>query len=210
MPRPCSSWPPSSSVRGMVSPDPASAESVRRQGQGASGRSLAGIAYWSTGALLCLVVTLVWIAGYTSFAPLYRSSNGLVCATTCQGMIVIRRLPPQTSPRNWRGDVEREQSDAQMLYDLRRVAPFLGARIGLCKQWYWHGLFGISGATWTVMPLWLLCALPCVLLVIPVSRRIWRRVCRTRRRRGGRCVACGYSLKGLQSARCPECGSQYR
>lgn len=37
------------------------------------------------------------------------------------------------------------------------------------------------------------------------KRAAWRRFTQE----GPRCPACGYSLKGLHEAKCPECGSSY-
>ena len=57
--------------------------------------------------------------------------------------------------------------------------------------------------TWIIFPLWFPTAIlagscGAALFVGPVRR--WVRV------RTGRCVECGYSLRGNRSGRCPECG----
>jgi len=48
-----------------------------------------------------------------------------------------------------------------------------------------------------------------LLFTLPVERTSWREAQRQRRLREGRCVYCGYMLRGLAygaRARCPECG----
>lgn len=61
--------------------------------------------------------------------------------------------------------------------------------------------------TWLGFPFWLstvLLALACVTPVLqgPV-KRWWRR-------RGGRCIVCGYDLRGTEGDRCSECGHPFK
>lgn len=46
----------------------------------------------------------------------------------------------------------------------------------------------------------------CLLMIPGILLCTSRRMVAKRRRRRGQCLACGYLLHGLQSARCPECG----
>ena len=61
--------------------------------------------------------------------------------------------------------------------------------------------------SWLIFPFWLSSGLLLTLMAIPIVRgplRRWHRV------RNGRCIECGYDLRGLRSDRCPECGTTYR
>jgi hypothetical protein len=60
------------------------------------------------------------------------------------------------------------------------------------------------GETMTTVeaPLW-----ACLLLLLPAA--IWLWWLDLRRPKPGRCAACGYDLRGLQNARCPECGRPF-
>lgn len=42
---------------------------------------------------------------------------------------------------------------------------------------------------------------------VPKVPQIYRQELREQRRRENRCLNCGYSLEGLTSERCPECGT---
>lgn len=64
-------------------------------------------------------------------------------------------------------------------------------RIVLPTEVNWPGFLGNTGIVASVI--W---------LVWPLKAHIVR----TRRKRRGQCLACGYSLQGLCSAKCPECG----
>jgi hypothetical protein len=46
-----------------------------------------------------------------------------------------------------------------------------------------------------------------VVAIPPVSMSWWRKWRRVRRARHGLCIHCGYDLRGLRSAQCPECGA---
>jgi hypothetical protein len=55
------------------------------------------------------------------------------------------------------------------------------------------------------MPIWF----PILaLLILPFAAFLLGPVRRWSRRRHGRCLRCGYSLRGLPEARCPECGTR--
>lgn len=54
-----------------------------------------------------------------------------------------------------------------------------------------------------VIPLWL----PALLFLGVRTLFLIRPLCRRWRRKHGRCIECGYSLKGLTESRCPECGA---
>lgn len=68
-----------------------------------------------------------------------------------------------------------------------------GLYLGLPVFPIWPGLLG-NIAVWS--------AAAFILLWSPSAIR------RARRRRGGRCEACGYVLMGLREGRCPECGAE--
>ena len=60
---------------------------------------------------------------------------------------------------------------------------------------------------WIVFPQWLpisLAGVPLAAFVLLAASK-WQK--RRRRRLAGLCAACGYDLRGSDSARCPECGS---
>ena len=61
--------------------------------------------------------------------------------------------------------------------------------------------------TWLVFPFWLSTGALMLFAVIPVARGPLRRWWRIRH---GRCVECGYDLRGTRSRRCPECGTRFR
>jgi len=61
--------------------------------------------------------------------------------------------------------------------------------------------------TWFVFPLWFSTSVLMLLGAIPIVRGPLRR---SRRKRRGLCVDCGYNLHGNRSGRCPECGTRYR
>ena len=65
---------------------------------------------------------------------------------------------------------------------------------------------GVFRITWLIFPLWLSSLLLAGLATIPFLRGP---VTRTWRRRHGRCVECGYDLRGCKSRRCPECGTKF-
>lgn len=76
------------------------------------------------------------------------------------------------------------------------VLPQIGLRTGSAAD----------EAQWLVLPLWVYASFCAVgLLVTARAVLIWRR--RLQRVRDGECVACGYSLQGGISPRCPECGA---
>lgn len=58
---------------------------------------------------------------------------------------------------------------------------------------------------WSV-PLWFVSVLLGVYPVLVAMRAAWRRRVRIRRRL---CSQCGYDLRGLQTPRCPECGTGF-
>ena len=61
--------------------------------------------------------------------------------------------------------------------------------------------------TWLIFPLWLSTCVLVTLMSIPLVRGPLRR---WHRRWKGRCLECGYDLRGLRSRRCPECGMRFR
>jgi hypothetical protein len=79
------------------------------------------------------------------------------------------------------------------------------------RHTYQQGMstFNLWAFRYLTVPHWVLCvvfgglALPGVLGVVRAARR-------RRRVRRGLCGTCGYDLRGISSARCPECGSDFR
>jgi hypothetical protein len=74
-----------------------------------------------------------------------------------------------------------------------------------------HGILGFGWETranqWgsyimVTVPFWLVI----LLLAMPATLRIWQPIRRSRRRRAGCCVNCGYDLRATPE-RCPECGA---
>ena len=66
---------------------------------------------------------------------------------------------------------------------------------------------GMYRNSWLIFPFWLSSSLLMTLMAIPIVRGPIRR---WHRERNGRCIECGYDLRGLRSNRCPECGTAYR
>lgn len=61
--------------------------------------------------------------------------------------------------------------------------------------------------SWLIFPFWLSSSLLASLIALPIINgpvRRWHRM------RMGRCLECAYSLRGLRSNRCPECGTAFR
>ena len=56
-------------------------------------------------------------------------------------------------------------------------------------------------ASGVFIPFWM----PSVLIAIPTARLFWR----DRKRPPGHCQRCGYNLRGLTVARCPECATEF-
>lgn len=73
----------------------------------------------------------------------------------------------------------------------------------------WHGFYAKRIQVGSVLaagagaPFW---AVATLLFIWPFIAFLRGPVRRWRRRRAGRCPACGYSLRGLDARRCPECG----
>jgi len=77
----------------------------------------------------------------------------------------------------------------------------------------WLGTLSYSGRSYKnnrymhfewQLPLWYVELLGGLLLVTVIGRGLWRRF---RRMRRDQCLTCGYSLRGLTSGKCPECGA---
>ena len=56
------------------------------------------------------------------------------------------------------------------------------------------------------VPWWYLALLACATPAQMLAKALWRQRRSERRRRSGRCLACGYDLRATPE-RCPECGS---
>ena len=69
--------------------------------------------------------------------------------------------------------------------------------VGCASHTFWRGRFRVSkvgGAQPTTAIVWMLFAVPGA-----VRRRV--------RIKRGQCASCGYSLRGITSEKCPECGA---
>ena len=85
----------------------------------------------------------------------------------------------------------------QRLRDKQETAPFDPSRWASFSP-----TAGKPGKTGWIIHIPLL-AISCVLAAYPIANAPLRRY---RRRKHGRCVRCGYDLRGLTEPRCPECG----
>lgn len=77
-------------------------------------------------------------------------------------------------------------------------------------SWFWKPYFARQAAGWFVgVPLWIPAVPITVIGPIPMLFRAGHKARSWFRRRvpEGVCTSCGYSLHGLQSRTCPECGS---
>lgn len=116
------------------------------------------------------------------------------------GVCGLRLLNMPTKTSN-RGDFRTSLSSKAPAK--RRFNPIPNQRSFLFRS----STIGAFQVTWLVFPFWASTALLTLLCATPVVRGP---VVRQWRRRRGRCVECGYELRGLRSARCPECGTRYR
>jgi hypothetical protein len=72
---------------------------------------------------------------------------------------------------------------------------------GTSKQTLMPGVT-LSEAVFPLWPIWVAASIYPILVLVWIPRR------RIRRRRGHRCVECGYDLTGNVSGACPECGEE--
>ena len=128
-----------------------------------------------------------------------------------RGIVSIRSYETQTPLSRWDDDYKKHVNRA---YRGRQQIPLSEATRGYQPDGVLGRLgFGVRqmpvrGVQWRgteqdiTFPLW-----P-VALVTAIAPALWaKRVIRDwRRRRGGRCVSCGYDMRGLDGRRCPECG----
>ncbi len=88
------------------------------------------------------------------------------------------------------------------------------AGIVAAEVWFWFSMrrLGIPGA-WRGLVGWLAVAvtvLACWLVVLSFKKRIRRSLWRSLADHGiPCCTSCGYNLRGLADARCPECGTPF-
>ena len=89
------------------------------------------------------------------------------------------------------------------------IAQALREHGKLIRDVGWRGIdyYTTRGRKVLKVSLWLL-GLACLPLCAPLTAATWRFGRRKNRARNNQCVNCGYSLRGLISSRCPECGGQ--
>ena len=162
--------------------------------------------------LLCCIVLL----GCLTLALLLRSATRVdvlsVWLTRCCRYDVVSGLG-SIRIICWRTSYSmREQWEWE--YNSKRVTADLVQHPGFYEnRWDWRDST-ISGSDGRQLRLWT-CALPhwaiaLVLLLISVSPFLTRQVKRRVRRRHGRCLHCGYDLRGTTESRCPECGIAFK
>jgi hypothetical protein len=84
----------------------------------------------------------------------------------------------------------------------------LGSHDGLCVSYcFWHGQAGSSDDGDMLLNFGLPAWFVALLLAIYPNMRILKHRKRQRRRRAGKCVICGYDLRGSPD-QCPECGTE--
>jgi hypothetical protein len=114
----------------------------------------------------------------------------------------------------WRRVLERTPERARSYY---RAQPAVYPQWTAGEsQWRWAGFQWTrierrDPTSWSiqrsiVLPYWL----PCLITAIAPAIWLWARLARSRRRRRGLCLSCGYDLTGNESGTCPECGARRR
>jgi hypothetical protein len=122
------------------------------------------------------------------------SSTRQVFVSIRRGCLEVGTLPPGSMDPKGRSLV---------LYTVLR-----GPSTAAPRDWWFtfrRGSGGLSGRGWWIVaaPVWLPAA-PCAAIGLWLPLKAWRR------RRGGCCVVCGYSLAGNTTGICPECGTSAR
>lgn len=137
------------------------------------------------GTILCLTIMTTWLGSTFLFLRIPYRSNAAV-AFRGGGILLLRGRSETGGPMEW--TIRRETG-----FGLGLHPPYSGSatwRAGgrTVLRWY---------------PLW-----PLVLVVgLPTCLLVW--LDRRRRIPPGHCQRCGYNLKGLTEARCPECGQAF-
>jgi hypothetical protein len=141
-----------------------------------------------------------------NFIALYRFRS----VSVLRGIVSVGRYQTQTPLSRW-DDPFKDRVDkldrAWQRFPIDRPRAFEPAGL-LGRLGFGARTIPAAGVQWKgtqqdiTFPLW-----P-VALATAIAPGLWlARVVRTwRRRRGGRCVACGYDMRGLDGRRCPECG----
>lgn len=153
-----------------------------------------------------LCVALVLLAAGAVSVPIWRARPDAVSARLGRSRWTVG-LAPGRSFVLWK--TPKQLEDVFMAH--RSRGP---ARVVYFDR---HGFYAASeGAPYQVFsaraPRWaaiaLLGALPFIWLAsnVPAVFKLPRRLRERRRARAGRCMRCGYDLRGCPSGRCPECG----
>jgi hypothetical protein len=154
--------------------------------------------------LLCLAVVALWVRSYTTTSFLgWGSDSAWVGVLSMRGVLRLERGTYASVERGWsrrsyptpRGGLWHE-----IMARDRRGGPL--RRLGIaCARVDYHG-DGRMVRRAVYLPHWLAAA---ALLAAPAAR-LTPLLRARRRRRAGRCPACGYDLTANTSGVCPECG----
>ena len=154
------------------------------------------------------VLALAWLRSYwVSDGVFWKDKRVMLRVMSSRGQVLVgywRSVGTHDFPQVGIGYTRRLPRDVAEM----AVRP----EIGSAPDWRWSRLGlvlerdqGSIARGWVaIVPYWV------VLLAVATlafgKRLLWTPIVRRRRRRRGRCVACGYDLRG-STDRCPECGT---
>jgi len=84
--------------------------------------------------------------------------------------------------------------------------PLASKPLGFMSMFLHSNAQGGMRNTWIIFPFWLPTLILSFFGILPIVRGPMRRMLRRTR---GRCLECGYDLRGTRSKRCSECGTVF-
>ena len=162
-------------------------------------------------ALLMLPALICWLGSAQTRPLLGRHISWRLNLQVAHGAIAFGTMPNPEKLDAWdAGATERVQLERKYITIHFQPPMDFGHEFLIhvsCQEAWRRGFVTVAFGSrrHTAVALWL-AGIPLSLLTIPFlnALRLVRR--RTRWLREMRCIACGYSLRGLYEPRCPECG----